>query len=184
MVRKGLSRLFQKWQGQTTAYLDQIDTESAFYGPLLTQLNACFIQRGLVQRSVSMPTLVQVVFTQGTEARMFATQYGHLPPLEQWTKLRALNPRGCALFLCALGLPWVDLQAFTRTNGTLKLAFSLHSKRPAIALPLAQRYVTKDLFDPATCAVCIDTGNVAENPLFIEACETMSQWLDTNAYPI
>lgn len=183
-VRKGLSRLFSKWQGQT-AYLEQIDMDSVFYKPLLEQLHACFVQRGLVQRSVHMQTLVQVVFNQPTEARMFMAHYGHLTPREQWTKLRELNPRDCALFLCALGLPWVDLQAFTRTNGTLKLPFSLHSKRPTIALPLAQRYAEKDLFDPVACAVSIaDQGPVSMNPLFKEACVTMNQWLDHNEYPV
>lgn len=180
IARKGLSRLFQKWQ----CPMDPLDIDSAFYGPLLDQLNVCFVQRGLMRRSVHMETLIHAVFNQGTEARMFLRQYGHLPVLEQWNKLRALNPRDCALFLCALGLPWVDLQAFARTNGTLKLAFSVHSKRPTIALPLALRYAKEDLFDPDTCVVQItDKEQVSLNPLFKEACHTMNEWLDRNEYP-
>ncbi len=166
------------WQGD----LDPIDTDGMFYKPLLEQLNACFIKRGLIQRSVSMSVLVQVVCNQGTEERMFMSNYGHLTDREQWSKLRELNPRGCALFLCALGLPWVDMQAFARTNGTLKLPFSLHSKRPTIALPLAPRYVQEDLFDPMTCAVQITDSNMSLNPLFNEACTVMTQWLDENKY--
>jgi hypothetical protein len=140
-------------------------------------------------RKIDMHMVVEIVLPPGVQTRTFISSYmTRLTPVEQWEKLRTLDRHGCNLFLCALGLPVIDLQAFKRANATIKLPFSIHATRPTIALPLASRYFEEDgvLFDPLKNAVRLDegNGNVTKNPMFIEACHTLTDWLDTNQYPL